>query len=270
MTFPMLADEIFRVMSAGGICRLAAGNGIGFRDIMNLSRSGAEKYAAAMEKENVRSGCYIENISCFLDREKRKKRFAEAAEKSAVMGGDRIMLLPTGNGDGKRMTAMGRDACMNLLAEYFTDAVEIAGKRNTLVTFENTGCGFSLMQKSGDILELCSRVSGLGLAFDMGLPLTCGQDPFDFYTEVKSVTRHVHVRDASVAAGGRGIKTCAYGLGVVPLEKLRGALAADGYGGLYALEYCRPPGLLCGPAAHGAFLKKFRWFFDGLPAPGRD
>lgn len=263
MTFQLLPEEIFKVLNPRKIVTLAKQNGMDYLDIMNISTGAAMKYAAPMSEFDVKCGCYIENVSCLLSDDVLTKKLQEVCEKAMFMGAKKVMLVPLGDGDKKTLTALGKDATFELLCKYFTKSVEIAKGYGITVTFENQPHSFSCLQTAEECVRICETVEGLSIAFDMGLPLSYGADPLEFYQNIKNHVVHVHVRDAvSKGAGNdRAVTTVPYNSGMVPLSAIKEALLADGYDGIWAVEYSRPSGLLHGVKGYTKHLQQFMKFF---------
>lgn len=260
MTFAMLPDILVGAMTPAKIVRAAAENGIRRLDLMDLSERAAQKYAAAMRAGGMRAGCYIATVPCFGSGGKVLAGLERACGIARILGAELLMLVPVGGGDRARMRALGRGEALQMLAGYFRTAVRLGAERGIRILFENTPYDFSLMQTQEECGALLGEADGLELAFDTGNPLTCGQDPLQFCRALLGRIGHVHMRDARLQQ--KKIHTCLYGQGSVPLPALRDALCGGGYDGLFALEYCRPAGLLAGERRHSAFIGQFMPLFD--------
>lgn len=255
MTFPMLRDTVAGTMNARKIVALAAQNGIGCLDLINLDEKTSEKYIEAMQGSGIKSGCYSASVGCLKSKQEIIEGVRRAVRVAKILGSEMIMLIPAGLATLGRFKKMGRTRSVDILVQYFRCAVDIASAEGISVMFENMPDVSSYLKTADECEKLLTAVPGLKLAFDSGNTLTCGTPAIEFYEKLREYIAHIHVRDVKPVCGI--LKTCCYGKGRIALKPLLEKMLSDGYDGLFAIEYCHPAGLFSGLSSHDRFVKRF-------------
>lgn len=271
MTFPLLLDRIIKTMSVEQTVKLAADNAIPYVDLMNLSFTESKRYSAAMQKHGVNCYCYIATVPFFKEERAVKEKLLSEMKKAALLQAKLFMIVPTGYNRCKK----DKNRWFEIMAECFSFCVQESVKFNLTVCFETTPHADSGLCGAEECLAILKAVAGLGLVFDTANMLPCGEDPLEYYSLLKDYIIYVHLKDVEILEKGHGgkmfvgreyikdgrrMQSCVYGRGITPLKEIYERMIADGYKGIFALEYCRPNGI-AGYKKHDEHLKKFLEYF---------
>lgn len=147
-----------------------------------------------------------------------------------------------------RESVAGREA--ELFGRGVAAALEIceyAARRGVKTIVENQGFIFNGVNNYSRFIK--ETDGKIGAILDVGNTMFLDERAESFYPHIASVTRHVHIKDYALTdaphttrpsfktAGGAYLTDCEIGTGAVNLEAIAAALAKEGYGGAYSMEY---------------------------------
>ena len=155
------------------------------------------------------------------------------------------------------------------MVKGFQLAVKKGKEYGLEVCFETTPEDVVCLSGTEDCRYVLDRVPDLGLVFDTANMLPHGDDTLSAYEALKDRIVHVHLKDVEllntkpslfeneVAADGRLMRGTVYGKGVIPVKEVFDRMCADGYNGVFAIEYVRPKSETCNLQEHGSYLKPY-------------
>lgn len=256
MTFTLDIDVAMRKLSVKEILLLAKNAGISLVDVQNLSPQSLQAYRHASEEAGVRTHCYIGHVSFFsIPEETVRRELQKHLKTAAALDAKLFMIVPLNVVRDKKICAkLDTDQIRQRLKKYFTMAVELAEGTGIHVCFETTPHEFSRLSGIEDCRWVLEQVPNLGLVFDTANMLSHGDDPVEYYEQLKEYMVHIHVKDVAVlkprwkhyllpsewTKEGQIMQCCVFGQGVIPLKEILRRMEKDGYQGIYALEYCHP------------------------------
>ena len=270
MTFNMNLDILLRKMSIRDTMELAKEESIPYVDLMQLKGKKIPRYLAAMKETGIKAGCYVESVSFLSGEADLRTHLRKALKTTQVLSAQRLMIVPySGLGDLRRFQQMARDQVLQKMIDGFQTAVQEGEAAGIPVCFETTPHDELCLSGAEDCLSILRTVNGLGLVFDTANMLSHGDDPLTAYETLKQYIVHVHLKDVALedsrksnvllehSKDGRLMRCVVWGEGVVPIAELYRRMNADGYEGLFAIEYNHPAKFLCGPEEHLAHLRRF-------------
>lgn len=254
MTMPMARDVLTCRLSFDDICAMLRSHGIARVDLLDLEVRlyGRKRVTRALARNNISVSSLIASVPLLTGSERAVDRRVRSIISCAIdLGAPRIMVVP-----GDLVTAQRRVRGMPALdkqaryARSLARAVDLAREQHLDVLFEDTPSLNSGLSNSAECGAVLDEVSGLGLVFDTANMIISGEAPIDFYEHLKSHVSYVQFKDVRVTEGtkgdlmhdGRRIRTCVWGEGIVPLQRLADRLESDGYHGVISIEYCAPQG----------------------------
>lgn len=256
MTFALDVDVAMKKMTVTDCLLLAKNEGIPYVDVRNLSEIRLKEYMSALEETGAKLLCYIGSVSFFSNEEhKIREALTDQLRAAAVLGAKLFMIVPVDpQKDEKVCARLGKAEVRERLKKYFSMAVSLAEGSDIKVCFETTPQDYSCLSGTEDCRWVLEQVSGLGLVYDTANMLPHGDDPLEYYEELKEHIIHAHVKDVALtkatlmdrlfhaerAKNGKVMKCCLFGQGVIPLKEILERMDRDGYQGTYALEYSHP------------------------------
>lgn len=203
---------------------------------------------AAFEKYGVRCGCLNVYIPALGNETRVKKKLMEDLALAKELNIDKLMVIPMLQTDfifAKRLTS---DEIFSRIVGFLRMAVAKGEKFGITVCIENTSCCNVPLCSAEDCVKLLQTVPNLKIVFDIANMTAKDDDPFAFYEAIKDHICHVHLKDArfterksgDVCKNGKYLQCCLWGEGEVPVKSIFDRLRADGYAGVYAMEYVAP------------------------------
>lgn len=251
MATPMIREAIRKKITADQLCELAMGFGIHQLDMtkQEISVYGESSLLAAFSKYRMGLACLITNISMARSSEKKiQSALKEALNTANRFNCNMLMVVPFPQFDMLLPCCPTKEKMYERGVRHLQQAVEMGKKYGVKVCIEDTpSCEVPLCS----ILE-CKRmleaVPDLGLVYDTGNMLPCGDASLAFYEALKPYICHVHLKDVRYTSkmtldkctDGRCIQTCEWGKGIIPLHDVVDRLKADGFSGLCSIEYVTP------------------------------
>lgn len=264
MTFPFLPERVFGWISRKKLVSLIAKYGFPAVDLMDLSEGSAKRYKKLLTERGMKTNCYIASVSVLGKENAVKARLNKQMAIARLLGARYFMLVPAGYSKCAEQTWREK------LLFAFSHCVQCA--EGLTVCFETTPNAKSLLSSASDCRDILERVQGLKYVFDTANMRPAGEEPLSHYEALKEYVAYAHIKDvklqrkgekapaftgAEYTAAGERMVCVPYGEGVTPVKEMVSRLKADGYTGLFALEYSRPLGLLHGEKGHEAHLKKY-------------
>lgn len=279
MTFTLDIDVAMKKMTVMDCVRLTDEAGLGYVDLMNPSEQRCAEYAAALAQNRVKVYCYIGSVSFFSnDAQTIQKTMQRQLRDAATLGAKLYMIVPLNQRkDEKICSKLGKDGVRDRLREFFSIAVELADKSGIKVCFETTPQDYACLSGIEDCRWILNQVSGLGLVYDTANMLPHGDDPLAYYEMLKQYIVYVHLKDVALRKAtwkdrifraeqtkdGQVMQCCVSGSGVIALAEILRRMEADGYRGVYALEYSHSEKYPCDYAQNAARLRAHLSFLNG-------
>lgn len=270
MTFGLTKELIRKTMSVQDTFRMAADTGIHYVDLRWVNEKQIPEYREAMKATEVTVCCYISAISFFAKEKAICKALEREMDIAAKLGAKLFMIVPYSMFiDPIKAKRMGRNRVLEKMIQGFRLAVEKGKARGLEVCFETTPDELIRLSGTDDCRYVLDRVPGLGLVFDTANMLPHGDDPLASYEALKDRIVHVHLKDVALvnakpslfepemAADGRLMRGTVFGNGVIPVKEIYERMRADGYSGMFAIEYIRPKSDCCSLQEHEAHLKSY-------------
>lgn len=277
LTFAMIPDAVSGALDAEGLCRAVEKNGIDKLDLMTneVQIYGEETLKGALCAHNITCDCMITCLPFFKDREQFSKQLDASLDLTRRMGAGTLMVIP-GSGDEDICTALTRQQMLELAVEGYRTAVERASALGIKVGFENTPQDYKPLCAPKDCRYILDRVPGLGFILDTGnfrvADVDC--DELAAYELLKDWIIRVHLKDVVIGAftsgerccNGQYIRAVTTGAGVIPIRALVERLRAEGYSGVFSVEYA------AGSEVHGenhadylaTYLRNIRAYSEGV------
>lgn len=270
MTFGLTKELVRKTMSVQDTLQLAANAGAKYVDLRWVVAKSVPEYQTAMQATGVKVCCYISAFSFFG----KEKAICAALDRDMAvardLGAKLFMIVPYNQFfDCRKARKLGRDRVLALMVRGFQLAVEKGKEYDLEVCFETTPDEVIRLSGTEDCRYVLDHVPGLGLAFDTANMLPNGDDTLSAYEALKDRIVHVHLKDVvlveakpsifenEVAADGRLMRGTVFGKGVVPVKEVFDRMCADGYNGVFAIEYIRPKNEICSLQDHESHLKSY-------------
>lgn len=267
MSFPMSGEIMKHAMSFDEVCEMAAAQGIHHIDMMELEilLYGKKKVMAGLRKYDIHLNCLIATVPMgtmkeFLIRTLIRKHLRTAAQFRCR----KLMLIPMPQFEKQPAEETAREERWNRCVRFLREAVAEGKKMNITVCVEDTPTCEVPLCSTRDCKAMLEAVPGLRLVFDTANMIPRGDDPMEFYEELKPYICHVHMKDVRYTeeettdrcASGKYLACCPWGEGIIPIKSLYERLVQDGYRGLCALEYVSPQqkGVMANDRQIGKFL----------------
>lgn len=265
-----LAKELIRgSINVEDSLRLAAERGIPYVDVMHVSPKELGTYQKAMTATGVKVCCYICYVSLFSEEKAIRKALEKELCIARSLQAKKVMIVPYFPVvDNRKAKKLGREQTLKTLERGFQIAVEMGGAYGLDVCFETTPQEDIHLSGTEDCLYVLERVPGLGLVMDTANMLPHGDDPLVAYESLKKYIVHVHLKDVTLkkarpslfpderSADGRKMQLVAIGEGVIPVREIYHRMLADGYEGVFTIEYARPKSGVCTLQEHASQLEK--------------
>lgn len=278
MTFTLDIDVSMKKLSVEDILMLAKNAGVSYVDVQRLSPKALQAYLHASEATGVKPYCYIGILSFFSGNEEAVcKELHQQIGIAKALGAKLFMIVPFNIVLDKKVCAkLGREQVRQRLKKYFTMAVEMAKGTGIQVCFETTPQDYTCLSGIDDCRWILQQVPGLGLVYDTANMLPHGDDPLEYYEQLKEYVVHTHVKDVALfkpswkdrlfpseqTKGGDSMKCCLFGQGVIPLPQILQRMERDGYQGFYALEYSHPDKYPSSFAQHTQQMQRHMAFLE--------
>lgn len=269
MTFPIEFDIATGAITIENTLRLAAEQGIGYIDLMSVRERQIASYKEAMRSTGVKVYCDICSLSFMSGKDQLAQNLDRELWMARDIGASQFMIVPYVMGELRKAEQMGRARTQDLLVTGFQEAVQMGAQYEIPVCYETTPHDELCLSGNEDCKYILDQVPGLRLILDTANMLPHGDETMAAYAMLKDYIVHVHLKDVrAVKKGlldigaermkdGRVMKSCVWGEGIIPVRQLYEQMIADGYQGMFALEYVRPQGLRCGMDQHRAQLSQF-------------
>ena len=267
LTFPTQMDIRQGKIRFEDFCAALQKNGIRYVDMMKpeVDLNGASKTLEILHNHGLKTGCYIANIPMGkINDRKVSALLKEALETAKAMEAGTLMIIPLGMLENIIKPRRNKQKLADSYIHNFRLAVELAKNYGIQVAFEDTpSCRFPL-SSAQECKKLLEAVDGLKLVFDTANMVPGGDEPLEFYRQLKPHICHVHLKDiryveksGDECADGRFISVCMWGDGIIPVRQLAELLEGDGFDGICAIEYTKP--VQADPEGHrehiGTFLR---------------
>lgn len=270
MTFCMTKELVRKTMTIQDTLQLAANAGLRYVDLRWVGTKKLGEYLSAIRATGVKVCCYISVVSFFG-----KERAISAALDREMriaqdLGASLFMIIPYKQFfDCRKAKKLGRLRVLEQMVKGFQLAMEKGKEYGLTVCFETTPEDVICLSGTEDCRYVLDHVPGLGLVFDTANMLPHGDDTLSAYEALKDRIVHVHLKDVElldakpslfeneVAADGRLMRGTVYGKGVIPVKEVFDRMVADGYHGVFAIEYVRPKSEECTLQEHESYLKPY-------------
>ncbi len=256
MTFPLAGIFGEGIMPIPETIRLAEQSGLSYVDLFNVMDKDMPVYEQIFEKSSVGVKCYIFGTSFFEGETVIRQNLAHEMEKASRLKASLFMIVAFHPArDAAVAASLTREEMKEKMISGFRIAVEMAKPYGLKVCFETTPQDESCLSGNEDCREVLDAVPGLGLVLDSANMLPHGDTTLEAYEMLKKYIIHVHLKDVELidpdkmppqeipyetAADGRVMKVVPHGQGCIPIAELCKRLKADGYRGIYAIEYAPP------------------------------
>lgn len=169
-----------------------------------------------------------------------------AMETALKLGTKNFMIVPQAHNGIENLEASEIRANISANVKAINDYAKNIGLQVILEDYPDP----SLHLSSADELEgMLSEVSGAKLVYDSANMLAAGDDPVGYARHFKGRIAHVHIKDVEIMSeitdsgertlAGKKIRTVFVGTGIVDIPAVVKTLLADGYDGLFSLEFGR-------------------------------
>lgn len=251
MTFPMIRDRMHRKLNIEELCTLVETAGLDSMDMMEqeVKLYGVKETQRALEEHGLHLECLITSISMTRGRDHAiKKGIHNALVMAQQLNCSMLMIIPFPQAEVKLPGLPNRQEMVANAIKYLRLAV-IAGKKyGVKICIEDTPSCQLPLSGIEECREILQAVPGLGLVYDTANMIPAGDDPIEFYEELKEYICHVHLKDVrrtsekclDVCRDGSYIKCCLWGEGIVPIKEIAKMLERDGYRGSCGIEYVTP------------------------------
>ena len=242
-----------RKMSARDTMRIAADCGVRYVDINQVKLKQAEQYRKDMEDTNVRVYCYVTFAPFFDSEEKIRAKLREDMAAARALGAQQFLITPyTPFRDDKKVIRAGAEGCFEKEANGYRIAVELAKEYGLQVCFEAVPRAIVHLASAQECRRVLEAVPGLGFVLDTANALVVDEKAEDVYAALKDRMTYVHLKDIVLKEAkksflpdervpdGRLIQMVAFGTGMIPVKELYDRILADGYTGVFGIEYARP------------------------------
>ena len=252
MSFTLAFDLLKRrKLSLDDLCAMLSDRGINCIDMMELELLlyGKRNVRSALRKYGISLECLIATVPMGTMKAPVIRMLVKKHLKTAAaFGCRRLMLIPMPQTDPFPKEEPARTERLNRCVRFMKEAVEEAKKYDITVCVEDTPTCEVPLSSIKDCRDFLEAVPGLRLVFDTANMIPCGDDPMEFYKELKQYICHVHLKDVRYTTektvdhceDGRYIECCPWGEGIIPVKELYEQLKEDGYSGACAIEYVPP------------------------------
>lgn len=251
MTTPMIREVIRKKTTADQICELTMTFGIRQLDMteQEIAVYGEEVLLDAFSRHGIALACLISNISMARNPEKKiLRRIKKALDTAKRFHCNMLMVVPFPQFDTLLPFCPTKEKMYEQGVRYLQQAVEMGAEYGIKVCIEDTPTCKVPLCSINECKSMLEAVPGLGLVYDTGNMIPCGDTSLAFYEALKPYICHVHLKDVRYTsqktldkcADGRYIQTCEWGKGVIPLHDIVDRLSADGFSGLCSIEYVTP------------------------------
>lgn len=272
MIFPFGYDLMNGSLSMQDIFDLTASSRISAVDVLGINRDMLPLCEAASRGSGVRVHCFIACVSFFQDAARIRADLTEQMELASALSAKLFMIVPYVNNDElTQAAAEGNARTRERMADGFRTAVTLGKTYGLPVCFETTPHDETALSGTEDCAWVLDQVPGLGLVFDTANMLPHGDETLAAYEALKDKIIYVHLKDVALSPmepfdpmaehtkDGQFMRGVAWGNGVIPVDEVVKRLRADGYEGLFAVEYAHP-GIFT-KEAHMAQIEKFMAYF---------
>ena len=251
MTFPIIMDVMQKKMSMNEICQLAKSYGMTHLDMMfmEINLYGVDHVKSTLKENNMKLNYLISGIP-FIGgiHEEVLSLIDETISLAEDFTCNTVMIVPITSWSKENAAdfeGCSKEEQMEKLIKYFKIAVERASKKGINISVEDTPTCKIPLSGIKDCKKLLESVPGLGLVYDTANMIQAGDDPIEFYQELKQYIRGVHLKDVMYVedsndecADGRCVASCPWGEGMIPINEIIKLLNSDGYPSIASLEYC--------------------------------
>ncbi len=232
---------------------IAADSGVQYVDVNQVKIKQAEQYRKDMEATGVKVYCYVTFAPFFDTDDKIRAKLKTDMAAAQALGAEKILITPyTPFRDDRKVLRAGKEGCFEKQVNGYRIAVELAKEHTLQACFEAVPRAIVHLASTEECRRVLEAVPGLGFAFDTANALVVGQKADDVYEALKDHIVYVHLKDVVLenarksflpderTPGGKRIQMVTYGEGIIPVRKLYNRIVADGYAGVFGIEYARP------------------------------
>lgn len=240
-------------MSVRDTMRIAANTGVQYVDVNQVQEKQAAVYRKAMEDTGVRVYCYVTFAPFFDSDEKIRSKLTSDMAAAQALGAERILITPyTPFRDDRKVNRAGAEGCFEKEVNGYRIAVELARDYALQVCFEDVPRAIVHLAGAEECRRVLDAVPGLGFVLDTANALVVGETAEDVYEALKDRLVYVHLKDVVLkdarksflpderTPDGKLIQMLTFGKGIIPVKKLYDRILADGYTGVFGIEYARP------------------------------
>lgn len=258
-------------MTAEELCMLASHAGIDRLDMMEheVRLYGIQDLKSALDRHRMQLECLISSISMSRGKDHAiKKRIHQALMTAKQLDCSMVMIIPFPQMEVKFPFRPSRREMVANAIHYLRLAVIAGRKYGIRICIEDTPTCQLPLSSIAECREILKAVPGLGLVYDTANMIPGGDDPLEFYEQLKDRICHVHLKDVckteqrslDVCWDGMYIRCCPWGEGIVPVREIVKRLERDSYTGSCAIEYVAPQKM--GLFANEHQLEKFMTYLD--------
>lgn len=235
------------------IMRFAADNGVRYVDVNQTKASQADAFHRDLEDTGVQVYCYVTFAPFFDSEQKIRAKLRKDMEAAQALGAKLLLITPyTPFRDDKKVLRAGKDGCFLRFVNGFRIAVDMAKNYDLQVCFESVPRASVHLAGAADCRRVLDAVPGLGFVLDTANALVVGENAEDVYEALKDRMVYVHLKDVVLQEApksflpdertpdGRRIVMVPFGDGIIPTAVLYHRILADGYTGIFGIEYARP------------------------------